>query len=192
MKKIQFCCGQTKLEGWENYDKEIDISKPLNFDNDSIDFIFIEHGIEHIQQMSGVDFLKECYRILKLGGTMRITFPDICKIYNNPLCHNRMAYIEKTHSRININNALKSTMYSWGHKSFWSLETMICALVSANFYAYVVQSGKSAYKELDKIESHYKLRSNEKWFSEPTAKMFEDLHTSSVEAVKIYDKNDPF
>jgi predicted SAM-dependent methyltransferase len=81
MKKIQFCSGNNVLIDWENYDKQIDISKPLPFDNNSIDFIFLEHGLEHITQIEGIDFLKECYRILKINGVMRIAFPDIEKIY---------------------------------------------------------------------------------------------------------------
>lgn len=48
MRKIQFGCGGNKLDGWENYDRDVNISKPLPFEDNSIRFIFAEHVLEHV------------------------------------------------------------------------------------------------------------------------------------------------
>lgn len=87
MKKIQFGSGGNLLENWNNLDlPEHDIREQLKFDTDSIDFIFHEHVIEHINEVDGYNFLKECYRILKPSGVMRISCPSIdgfMNVYNN-------------------------------------------------------------------------------------------------------------
>ena len=44
--------------------------------NDSLDGIYTEHCLEHIPFESTKDNLKEFYRILKPGGTVRIAVPD--------------------------------------------------------------------------------------------------------------------
>ena len=80
MLKIQFCCGETKLDGWINLDVEIDISKPLPYESGAVDYIYCEHGIEHVTQKEAWGFLEECNRILRNGGKIRIAFPDIYQI----------------------------------------------------------------------------------------------------------------
>ena len=52
MKKIQFGSGGKDcfIDGWENYDIDIDIRKPLPFENNSVDFVMAEHLIEHVTQ----------------------------------------------------------------------------------------------------------------------------------------------
>ncbi len=58
-------------------DAYVDITRPLPFPNNSIDCIFCEEVIEHIPFNTGHDFLKECLRILKSEGTLRISTPDL-------------------------------------------------------------------------------------------------------------------
>jgi len=77
---IQFCCGTNHLAGWHNYDQEVDIAKPLPFPNDRADYVFIEHGLEHVSGPSGLRFLDECHRILKPGGRLRICVPVLDRL----------------------------------------------------------------------------------------------------------------
>jgi len=73
--KVNLGCGGNKLDGWINYDSEVDISKPLPFENDSIDMILMEHCWEHIDPHSAVRCLDECRRVLKTGGVLRLCVP---------------------------------------------------------------------------------------------------------------------
>ena len=78
MIKLHFGCGSHQLEGWQNLDlPQVDVTKKLKFSNYTIDFIFHEHLLEHLDEVDGYNFLKECYRILKTGGKMRISCPSI-------------------------------------------------------------------------------------------------------------------
>ena len=52
------------------------VAHKLRFQNESVDFIYSSHLLEHIYPNDCINFLKECRRILKPGGTMRHCFPD--------------------------------------------------------------------------------------------------------------------
>jgi len=76
--KLHFGCGSHKLSGWQNLDlPHVDVTKRLKFADNTADFIFHEHLLEHLDEVDGFNFLKECYRILKLGGKMRVSCPSI-------------------------------------------------------------------------------------------------------------------
>ena len=78
MRKIQFGSGNNMLDGWENTDlPRTDVRNRLRYEDNSVDFIFHEHMIEHLDEVDGYNFLKECYRILKFGGVMRVCCPSI-------------------------------------------------------------------------------------------------------------------
>ncbi len=54
-----------------------DIRKGLPFDNCSLDVVYHSHFFEHLDRDTGKLFLKECYRVLKPNGTMRLVVPDL-------------------------------------------------------------------------------------------------------------------
>jgi len=53
-----------------------DARKDLPFKDNSVDIIASNHFIEHISRSEGRQFFKECHRVLKSGGIMRISTPD--------------------------------------------------------------------------------------------------------------------
>lgn len=58
-------------------DVYVDITKPLPFPDNSVDSIFCEEVIEHLSKSAAEKMLRECFRILKPGGTVRISTPDL-------------------------------------------------------------------------------------------------------------------
>lgn len=44
--------------------------------DNSVDLIYCSHTLEHINKKSSHRFLKECYRILKKGGVLRVALPN--------------------------------------------------------------------------------------------------------------------
>jgi len=53
-----------------------DVRKPLPFENESIEEIYTSHLLEHLVYADGCKFLRECMRVLKRGGVLRIVTPD--------------------------------------------------------------------------------------------------------------------
>jgi predicted SAM-dependent methyltransferase len=69
---------------WINFDwapqdrdvKRANLIKKLPIEDETVDLIYSSHFIEHIPIDELGNFLKECYRILKKGGIIRLVLPD--------------------------------------------------------------------------------------------------------------------
>lgn len=81
-------CGDKHLKGFVNmdiappYDRRLDARKGLPFADRSVDGIYSEHFFEHLTQAEGLRFLRDCRRVLKPGGRIRIAMPDLDEIVN--------------------------------------------------------------------------------------------------------------
>lgn len=61
-----------------------DLSKGLDYPDEAVDKIYSSHMLEHMQKENAERLLKECHRILKKGGIMRLVVPDLvfhCRRY---------------------------------------------------------------------------------------------------------------
>ena len=89
-RKLQLGCGRNWLEGWLNSDYfprtsdilQLDVTIALPFEDDTFDYIFSEHVIEHISYPEGAYMLEECFRVLKPGGVLRVGTPDLAFLVN--------------------------------------------------------------------------------------------------------------
>lgn len=54
-----------------------DANTPFPIKDETIDFIFSSHMLEHLTRNNGIVFLKECHRIMKYGAVIRIAVPDV-------------------------------------------------------------------------------------------------------------------
>jgi len=85
IRKLQIGAGRAPLEGWLNSDLHprrkniifLDASAPLPFPDGAFDYIFSEHMIEHLSRDQGSHMLRECFRILKPGGKIRLSTPNL-------------------------------------------------------------------------------------------------------------------
>lgn len=96
--KLHIGCGKNYFDDWINLDGDLyhdikkldvnwDLRNPLPFKNNSVDFIFHEHFLEHLTAEEGFRALLDFKRVLKPGGVMRVAMPDLAdmvKVYNNP------------------------------------------------------------------------------------------------------------
>ena len=127
MKNVQFGCGGNPIPGWENYDSDVDITKPLPFESNSCDLVFAEHLLEHIPTNKGYLFLEECVRILVPGGQLGIIVPDPTKLEGN---------ITPKYVQFFVNmgmkpNPVRCCMTEFGHQAAWTkplLETVFRSL----------------------------------------------------------------
>jgi predicted SAM-dependent methyltransferase len=85
IRKLEIGAGFSSLDGWLCGDIApksdsiiyLDATKRFPFDDGTFDYIYSEHMIEHIAWRDGLQMLRECRRVLKPGGTIRIATPDL-------------------------------------------------------------------------------------------------------------------
>lgn len=51
--------------------------KNVPFENDSVDFVYTSHFLEHLPKPYGHNFLSEIFRVLRPSGKVRIVVPDL-------------------------------------------------------------------------------------------------------------------
>ena len=74
-----------------------DATKKFNFENNSVDVIYTSHMLEHLSKKSANHFIKECNRVLKKGGILRVVVPDIKKIVDDYLLNEDAdAFLERS------------------------------------------------------------------------------------------------
>jgi len=71
-----------KLDGIKKFKPDIcaDINKGLPLKNDSVDIIVAGEIIEHIY--NPIKFIRECNRVLRIGGELVLSTPNICSLKN--------------------------------------------------------------------------------------------------------------
>ena len=53
-----------------------DLKKGIPYDDCSVDMVYHSHFLEHLPKESAPGFLRECRRVLKPGGIIRVVVPD--------------------------------------------------------------------------------------------------------------------
>jgi len=86
-KKLHVGCGKHILSGWLNADTYLqdpslpvyrfDASQKFPFADETFAYVFSEHMIEHISHSAGLHMLRECLRVLKPLGVLRLSTPDL-------------------------------------------------------------------------------------------------------------------
>lgn len=126
MTKLNLGCDGRQIEGFINIDIEDyggnvihDVRKGLPYDDDTVDFINASHFIEHLNLREAVSVLKECYRVLRRGGKIRVTVPDTRLLIDHLLRNDmdRFANVQPTiYSQIN-SQMLKFSLIALGNMS---------------------------------------------------------------------------
>ncbi len=155
--KLNLGCGTNKISGWENYDADVDIGKRLPFADHSAEFIFIEHCVEHIDYYAAIEFFKECRRVLKPKGVLRVVVPSIEMIRN---CGDDDYYklAAKWGATPDVRGAMHAILYSHGHKTAWTASLMEATLKFAGFdNVKQCKVHESEHAELCGVEGHHRV-----------------------------------
>jgi SAM-dependent methyltransferase len=84
-KLLNVGCGSKFHPGWTNIDmapasKQVqrhDVSRGLPFPAGTFDVVYHSQVLEHVPRADAPQFLRECLRVLKPGGLMRVVVPDL-------------------------------------------------------------------------------------------------------------------
>ena len=163
--------GWRLLDGWLNADLALvpdvfymDATKTFLFPADTFDFVFSEHMIEHVSFEDGENMLRECFRVMKKGGTLRLVTPDlwaVLSLYENPLNAKQQAYLDHFRKHFvplgqpELPGVVVNTMMrTWGHTFVYDEDTLGFLLKQAGFSSILrCKLGDSAHSELRKLEN---------------------------------------
>jgi len=164
--KLQVGCGANLLNGWLNADIisgdiYLNAKRIMPFKANTFDFIFCEHLIEHLSKESELKFLKECHRVLKMRGVIRIATPDLEKIID--LYYDRNKYMKRQEliemygkgAHIQPCELFNDYMHNWGHKFIYDKNMIARVLATVGFKDIIFcDYKKSSYSELNDLERH--------------------------------------
>lgn len=108
---INLGCGSHFHKDWVNLDfvktGENVIAHNLNlgipFGDDSFEVVYHSHVLEHFQKDKAAFFIKECHRVLKVDGIIRIAVPDLEQIINEYQTQLKLAIQGDEKSELNYN-----------------------------------------------------------------------------------------
>lgn len=87
-KMLNIGCGRCYHPDWVNLDLnhsdpsvlQHDISQGIPFADNHFDCVYHSHVLEHLTPDDGMAFIRECLRVLRPGGILRIVVPDLEQI----------------------------------------------------------------------------------------------------------------
>lgn len=158
--KLNLACGNVIFPGWINVDIDspvadlkLDLTEPLPFSDRSTNYIFCEHFIEHVSRAEGLDFLKECHRVLDLNGVLRLTTPNLRFLIASYLADSTTGWgdLWQPMTRCQMMN---EGMRYWGHQFLFDADELIKILREAGFSSIAFRRyHESPYTDLQNLES---------------------------------------
>jgi SAM-dependent methyltransferase len=174
--RLQIGCGKNILPDWLNCDYApsspqvvfLDATAPFPFPDAAFDFIFSEHMIEHVPYAAGQRMLSECHRVLKPGGVLRISTPNllnIASLMSDPTMPDRESYIKTATDKYIPENTrylpgfvVNNFYWDFWHYFIYDPETLAQALESAGFRRIAqMSSGVGSVPELTGLECHARI-----------------------------------
>jgi predicted SAM-dependent methyltransferase len=174
VRKLQLGTGANVYEGWLNTDISdfkrknevvfLDARKPFPLPDNSVDVVFSEHMIEHMTYEEGQQCLRECNRVLRPGGRIRIATPSVERLL--PLYKTNLGELERRYIHWSIDSfvpeadeylpgfVLNNMFRNFEHQFLYDSHTLRHALESAGFVDIeerpVGQSGDARLKGLER------------------------------------------
>ena len=149
-RKLQLGAGEHPHEGWLNTDLHgyghdelvfLDVRKPFPLPEASFDLVYSEHMLEHLTYAEGQRCLRECFRVLKPGGVIRVATPSlerIARLYDGGDVQQRyvrwaVETLEPETDAPLPGVAINNFFRSWGHRFIYDPQTLRHALAEAGF-----------------------------------------------------------
>jgi predicted SAM-dependent methyltransferase len=170
---LQVGAGPTRLDGWlstdiapaSDYVAYLDATEPFPFECGTFDYVYSEHMIEHIPWSDGLFMLRECRRVLKPGGTLRIATPNLevlIGLYSanrDRLQDRYIKWITDTYlNGLKVYNAsfvINNAFRNWGHQFLYDGDLITLAMRQAGLVDIErCHFGESNDPNLRSIESH--------------------------------------
>ncbi|MFE2345330.1 class I SAM-dependent methyltransferase [Kitasatospora cineracea] len=136
-----------RIDGSSLYTR-LDIARPLPFADHSVDWVYAEHLIEHVPLGTAVTWLAEVRRVLRPGGLLRITTPDLAA-YVTGYLDDREQFFRRHRRRLRTMRVgppmperrafmLNQIFYHFGHRWIYDEAELRYVLDRAGYGAFTV------------------------------------------------------
>jgi len=153
--KINIGCGLSGAHGWCNIDnsptiplsrlklgrllfrtpawpkdvRRYDVKKGLPFADQSVSCIYSSHTFEHFSWAESLAIAKECFRVLRLGGVLRIVVPDLQLIAREYLRDSDPMASHRFVDRLLLSHSIHDLFHRGAHHSQMFDESSLIALL---------------------------------------------------------------
>jgi predicted SAM-dependent methyltransferase len=122
----------------------VDVTEPLPFGDATLDWAYAEHLVEHLRLGEAIDWLCEVRRVLRPGGVLRLTTPDLSR-YTQAHADPTDPFFAEHRSRIDAVMPavtrmpdrpafmLNQLFYQFGHQWIYDEQELRYALEQAGF-----------------------------------------------------------
>jgi len=142
LRKLQIGAYVCMMPGWLNTDLypqslssvTLDATKTFPLPDTSFDYVFSEHQLEHIEYEGAVTMFKECHRILRSGGKIRIAIPSLeplLQLFGSTRTDLQERYIRRMTGfafpevkDVNPCFAINAVFTKWGHRFIYDKTTL--------------------------------------------------------------------
>jgi len=162
-------CGTDYKEGWINIDNNSDdniekldlnwdLRNPLPFPDQSVDYIFNEHFMEHLTVEQSTRANQDFMRVLRKGGVLRIAMPDLEEVVDMYMDKKwKQRKVIKNHNMqfVKTRAELMNMSFSWwGHMWLYDWEELKRRLEDAGMRNVKrAKRGMSKHKPLNGLET---------------------------------------
>ena len=172
LQALQIGSGSANKNGWLNSDVKrhtpetfvLDATQHFPLPDDFFDYVYAEHIIEHIEYHEGCFMLRECRRVLKSGGVVRIVTPSISFLLG--LFSTDRSAVQDSYLNWSVKNYVHPSLpplpaftfnlfvRAWGHRFIYDRDALRRAFSEAGFSDITeCKLGESEHPFLHKLEN---------------------------------------
>jgi len=153
------------LTEWDKHILIHDLTKQFPWKDNSVNIIYSSHTLEHFSKQEGLSFLKECYRVLKPDGVIRILVPDLKYLVN---CYESGLVsaddfldtlgVKYDNRGENFIKRIIAPYIHYPHKCMYDLQALVKVMDTVGFNVQQSKPYESMIKDIARIETEGRVQ----------------------------------
>jgi len=125
-----------RIPAWPHDVQMRDVRKGLPFPDQSVSYIYSSHTFEHFSWNESLGVTKECFRVLKTGGVLRVVVPDLGSIVRDYLKSDVPLASHEFIKRLSLNHSIADLIHPGAnHSQMFDEKSLLHLFREAGFTA---------------------------------------------------------